>query len=141
MCLSSVIETCDHPSDVIIDGWKEIDAKNPRFMFKQNGSYDIPFDKWITATDEHAPTGIKASDGQTYDPGFHAYADEKEVDTKRMQRVFLRGVTCIGKQGGKRAVIARQMYLPSKNNGWPPKPDEENKSLMDRVKNVLPGNA
>lgn len=141
MCLDAVNEIYDHPSPVVTDGWKEIDARKPRFQFNVNGTKDIPFDRWLTATNEHAKSGIKADDGQTYEPGFHIYADEKELKRKNScQRVFVRGITCLGKQDGMTVVIAREMYLPSDKNGWPPRPDDK-PSLLDRAKNVILGNA
>ena len=139
MCLSTVKETYDNPSKVIVDGWKNIDASKPRFQLAVNGSLDIPKDKWITATSEHEKSGqgIKADDGIRYEPGFHAYADEKELKGKGHVRVFLRGVSCLGSQDGKQVIIAREMYLPSDPNGWPPK----NQTLMDKIKGITPGNA
>jgi hypothetical protein len=139
MCLSHVSETYDHPSTLIMDGWKDIDQRKPRLQFTVKGKSDIPFDKWITATNEHAPKGIKADDGNVYEPGFHVYADEKELNGKTYQRVFVRGVLCVGKQDGKTVIIAKEMYMPSDKNGWPPKGDT--RSLMDKVKDVMPGNA
>lgn len=129
MCLTKVTEIYDDPSALVTDGWKSIDAKKPRFQFKVSGSTDIPFDQWITATNEHAKNGVKADDGNVYEPGFHAYAEEKELKGKPgYQRIFLRNITCLGVQDGLKVIVAREMYLPSDKNGWPPK-------------NAAPGNA
>jgi hypothetical protein len=63
---------------------------------------------------------LAALDGKKYQAGFHAYADELEVKSKFYLRVYLRGITCTGYQDEKRAVIAREMYVPSDPDAWPP---------------------
>jgi hypothetical protein len=122
MCLSSVTELYDRPSSLIVDGWKSIGAAKPSFQLSVNGKTAIPFDEWITATTEHAKGGkIRADDGKHYPCGFHCYSDEKELkELQPKSRVFVRGILALGKQNGKAVVIASEIYLPSKQDGWPP---------------------
>lgn len=139
MCLSTVKEIYDNPSTCIVDGWKELGSTgSPRVQMAINGRYDVPLDKWVKATDEHAKSGIKASDNTIYQPGFHVYSDETEFRKKdsTMRRVFVRNITCLGTQDGKHVIIAQEMYIPSDLNGWPPKP-EKKKSLLSHVKDVM----
>ncbi len=131
MCLASVKEAYDNPCPMITDGWKDLkDSKKPRVQFKVNGSYDLPLDTWITATDENAKGGVVADDRNKYEPGFHAYTDESELTRIKSRfsgtyvRVFLRNITCMGTQDGFKTVVAQEMYVPSDPNGWPPKGDE-----------------
>lgn len=141
MCLTKIKETYDTPSMMVMDGWKEFvgTSSSPQFSaFALNGSNKVPLDKWLTATDENAKE-VRASDGNMYKPGFHVYADEKEMKSANKRRVFVRRVSCRGIDGSKECIIAQEMYVPSKDNGWPPKDDDQ--SFMDKVKNVLPGNA
>ena len=125
MCLAKVTESYEPPCPMITDGWKDLggDPKKPVVGMAVNGSSHIPLDTWVTATNEHAKNGIKATDGNTYEPGFHVYADEPAAsyDRTRQRRVFVRNITCRGTDGGKTTLIAREMYIPSDPNGWPPK--------------------
>jgi CheY-like chemotaxis protein len=54
--------------------------------------------------------------------GFHAYPDEKQKPIKATCRVYLRQITSVGNQGGNNypVVVAQEMYVPSKPDGWPP---------------------
>jgi hypothetical protein len=142
MCLDLVTEIYDTPSPLIVDGWKSFTGTpaNPKLSMSIKGVYEVPFDKWIQATDEHATCGIKADDHNTYAPGFHAYAEESRKPTQNLRRVFLRKITCLGQQDGKKTVVAQEMFVPSNPNGWPPKPDDP-KSLVERAKNAITGNA
>jgi hypothetical protein len=130
MCLSKVTESYEPPCSVITDGWKDIDPKKPSLQFTINGKSAVPLDVWISATAEHAKDGgggkIKADDGILYEPGFHAYAEEPKKGKKT--RVFLRNILCQGEQDYQKVVVAREMYIPSDPNGWPPKDDDEPQS-------------
>lgn len=143
MCLSAVKEIYDNPSPMIVDGWKGFDGtpSKPKVQIPINGTYEVPLDKWIKATDENAKNGIRADDKTTYAPGFHAYADESEVkpwSNQSLRRVYLRQITCLGRQDGKTTVVAQEMFVPSDTkNGWPPRPQ----SILEKAKNVVAGNA
>lgn len=121
MCLSRIDTIYDQASGLIVDGWKEFlgsKAQPVSLRFKVGISRDVPVDRWLQASDEFAPNGILADDGRTYKAGFHVYADEGRSESYR--RVYLRGVTCVGKQGGRKCMIAQEMYVPSDAEGWPP---------------------
>ena len=144
MCLDSVTEIYDAPSPVILDAWKTFSGttSKPKLSMAINGVFEVPLDKWIKATDEHATGGIKASDRNTYAPGFHAYAEESEVKriSGSVRRIFLRKITCLGAQDGKKAFVAQEMFVPSNPNGWPPKPDDP-KGFLEKAKGIVAGNA
>jgi hypothetical protein len=153
MCLSSVNEVYDVPSTLIMDGWKEFDVSGGKLRFAAfafNGSKDVPMDKWIQASTEHAKKGtIKANDGSDYQAGFHVFAEEAECKPiSKFRRVFVRKITCLGNDdgrggSGKKVIIAQELYVPSDKNGWPPtheEEQEERKGLLDRMKNMIPGN-
>lgn len=146
MCLAKVTESYEPPCPMITDGWKELgsDPKNPSVGMTVNGKSAMPLDTWITATNEHAKTGIKASDGNIYEPGFHVYANEptSAYDKKTQRRVFVRNITCRGTDRSCETLIAREMYIPSDPNGWPPKGDEPksgggNKPRQNPIKKMI----
>jgi hypothetical protein len=141
MCLSRVDEIYDHPSTLIIDGWKNFSgtAAKPKFeIYTLNGSAEVPLDKWIQAEDDHAKK-IRAGDGSDYKSGFHVFIEEPDIKSQRSfyRRVFLRKITYVGIDNSKKTAIALEMYVPSEESGWPPK----EKSVMDRIKSVMPGSA
>jgi hypothetical protein len=169
MCLDAVTETYDHPSTLIVDGWKEFggSTKQPTFQnYTYKGSNVVPLDTWIPASNEHSAQ-IKANDGKKYEPGFHTYFDETEFkgmgrsNSNSYRRVFLRKVSCLGRQSSLKTVIALEMYVPSDQNGWPPKKSRDDddpitpitpsdpsakkrtprKSIMERFRGITPGNA
>ena len=89
----------------------------------------------------------RATDGSMYDPGFHVFAEEPKSKIG-YRRVFVRNISSRGKDSGtgssydhKEVIIAQEMYVPSDQNAWPPTKAEEEKSLLQRVKDILPGNA
>jgi hypothetical protein len=126
MCLSNVKETYDPPSELIVDGWKVFagSPSAPQFenfaMPNQKLDKPVPLDEWMQASAATAPTGIRADDGKTYMPGFHVYSEEAEIKKSQSRRVYIRRVTCMGSQTGKKCVIAQEMYVPSNQNAWPP---------------------
>jgi hypothetical protein len=135
MCLSAVTESYDRPWTLIVDGWKAFvygSGNKVRFdNFGVNGSRDVPLDKWIQATAEYSNgKDISASNGKQYKPGFHVYTDEEQLTLGLLRRVFVRNITCSGRQYGKNCVIAQEMYVPSDPNGWPPKLGDD-KGLLD----------
>jgi hypothetical protein len=140
MCLTRVETTYDQPSDLIVDGWKVFlggASAAPCFAHnKLRGNYAVALDSWITADSVE----IKAVDGKSYKTGFHAYADEHNKHKDATRRVYLRKITCEGQQDGNKAVVAQEMYVPSRHDAWPPRdtpppPTAAKKNkLMDRIK-------
>jgi hypothetical protein len=131
MCLATVKEVYDNPCSMVQDGWKKFGGTDSKPTFEAFGvggkNTVVPLDKWIKATKEHAPTGVRATDGNMYDPGFHVFAEEPKSKTG-MRRVFVRNISCRGKDSGtgssydhKEVIIAQEMYVPSDPNAWPPK--------------------
>lgn len=122
MCLSTITERIGSPTKLIVGGWKEFSVMNgkPRFMNTSlNHNYEVPLDKWITAES----VTIDMDRKQSYNSGFHIYSDEVENKKKKLanlRRVFYRGVETIGTQDGVPVVIAREMYVPSDPDAWPP---------------------
>lgn len=141
MCLSKVLETYDAPSTLILAGWKAFSGEpnRPRFKIQNfNGSALVPLDSWIRAENNHGKD-LADSSGHPYKPGFHIWSDESQLKPlASYRRVYYRNVTCAGEQGGKKAIIAQEMYVPSDENGWPP---QNTKSLADRIKGIKPGRA
>lgn len=117
MCLTRIDTLYDKPSDLIVSGWKEFGGTTPQPKFMNFGTV-VKLDEWIAAGDIKVPMDIKASDGKLYKAGFHVYDGEYPS----LRRVYLRRITCVGDQDGKRCVIAQEMYVPSNESGWPPQP-------------------
>jgi hypothetical protein len=148
MCLSRILEQHDTPSAVITGGRKQFNGTDnkPKFAsYALHGSQDVPLDQWIAADTSQK---ISASTGQ-YEAGFHVYdEDTKETNQAPYRLVFVRNISASGLEGSRKVVIAREMYVPSDPDGWPPLPGEpenkppEKKGLVARMKNaVKPGNA
>ena len=146
MCLDKVRESYDSPSNLVLDGWKVFRGSGSKLEFENLSQYNpVHLDEWMKASE----STIRANDGNSYESGFHVYEDEtKTHNNPTKRRVFIRKVTCRGEQGGHPIAIAQEMYVPSDENDWPPKPGEPDKkeakkeSLFDRVKkSVKPGDA
>src|ERR1700722_5214434 len=121
MCLSYVTEQYDTPSSCITDGWKAMYGTTTKPQLY--GMKDVPIDEWFKA---NTAIQIKADDGKNYESGFHVWKDEtKTRAAENRRRVFVRFISALGSQDGEQVVIAREMYIPSSSNGWPPKPGEE----------------
>jgi len=120
MCLSRVEEIIANPSSVIQDGAKQFTGSKGIYFEtypldgSSYGNREVPLDKWLTATEKD----VTASDSQSYKSGFHIYEEKTPKDRRR--RVYFRYVTAIGAQDGKNVLIAREMYVPSNENDWPP---------------------
>lgn len=139
MCLSTIKETYDNPSTVIQSGYKEFTGTGKNLKSQQTGKA-IEFDKWLVALEQQ----IKADDGQAYTSGFHVYEDETQV--KKLYRsssttlIYYRKVHTRGTQGSDTVVIAKEMYVPSDKNGWPPRPnDPAPKTLVEKTKSFIAG--
>jgi hypothetical protein len=120
MCLERVNEKIPNPTTLILSGWKQFggtDAK-PKFeAFAFKGSGDVPLDKWITAESKVVSMGGRGS----YDAGFHIFEDETELKGVAKRRVYYRNVHTRGIDRSKSVVIAREMYVPSDSDAWPPR--------------------
>ena len=123
MCLSSVSEQYDQPSSFIQDGWKKFggSVKNPEFENQTLRGYrGVPLNQWLKADNS---TMILATDNTEYELGFHVWPEESEGRSGR-RRVFVRYLTTRGMQSNEEVVIARELYVPSDPNSWPPKPGD-----------------
>jgi hypothetical protein len=151
MCLARVTESYAQPSELIVDAWKSFAGSSSAPKFQQFGD-TVELDKWMQASAANAPRGITADDNKNYMPGFHVYAEEKEVKGKSgYRRVYVRRVTCAGVQGLMKCVVAQEMYVPSNQDGWPPLDPAEppkptvgsvpgpKKKLMERIKKAAGG--
>jgi hypothetical protein len=120
MCLSKVTTTYDKPSDLIVDGWKEFSGKGNSLSFSAMGG-TVALDVWLQASASTAKD-LTATDGKKYKVGFHIYAGDvfERYSSYRYRRVYLRRITCIGDQDGKKCVIAQELYVPSDPDAWPP---------------------
>ena len=120
MCLSSISETVE-PVSLIQSGWKEFDGPTaqPRFAaYSYKGTRDVPLDKWITAEGKN----IKVSTFKHYDAGFHVYSEEQELKSRsQKRRVYYRNVHTRGTQDNLTVVIAKEIYVPSDPDAWPPR--------------------
>jgi hypothetical protein len=125
MCLSSITERADVPSQVIISAQKLFNRPSGgelRFnVQKYKGSFVVPLDKWLKAEGE----SIKMDSGfivkDKYPAGFHVYdADEKKTGIG-VRRVYVRGVRTIGTQDDYKVLVADELYVPSDQDAWPPK--------------------
>lgn len=117
MCLATVKRT-DH-SSLIESGWKKFGGSNTTPCFENqalNGKMEVPLDTWIAADTSKQ---IKATDGQRYRSGFHIYVEELDQNTWS-KRVFFRHAEIGGQQDGRECVVAREMFVPSNPNDWPP---------------------
>jgi hypothetical protein len=136
MCLDKIKSDIDKPSDLIVDGWKGFGGSGTSLTF-QNFAGAVAVDTWLSASQVRPSVEIRAGDGRKYQAGFHAYAEERDKP-KHGRRVYLRRITCIGDQSGKKCLIAQEMYVPSDQDGWPPQgaapAPAPKKRLMDRIK-------
>ena len=138
MCMSKVTVNHDTPSNLIVDGWKEFTGPNssPRFNFVSNS---VPLNKWIKASEIRPPQDIRASDGKRYRSGFHIFPTPPPGRAWQTRRVYYRAVTAEGYEGSDKAVIAQEMYVPSKPDAWPPLESAPKKRLMDRIRKKAGG--
>lgn len=117
MCLSSVSKKVDGTSMLIEGGWKHFKGPNiDEFPYSHWGKeMNCPLDKWITAIDD------KSASPQ-YEIGFHIFTDEQKAkkDLSKIRRVYFRRVTAIGIDQGIETIVAQEMYVPSREDAWPP---------------------
>lgn len=123
MCLDTVTERYENPSSVIQSGYKTFKGSNavPQFQAQPyRGKNIVPLDEWLVAEEKT----VLANDQKNYTTGFHVCIDEKEVEkyqSGKGRRVYFRYAHTRGFQGGE-ILIAKELYVPSDPNGWPPKP-------------------
>jgi hypothetical protein len=140
MCLTTIDEQNDSPSNMIMSGWKEFSTRGASNLEFQNnalrGNNQVPLDQWIVAEKQL----IKATDGKKYNTGFHVWIDETK-ESKKLTHVYIRKISTIGTQDTKRVAIAEEMYVPSNPNDWPPKPGEPSKkeTMLDKAKKMVKG--
>jgi len=118
MCLDKNYSKLD-PVSLIETGWKEFagSKSKPEFaVMCLNDSKLVPLDQWITAKGGHVNTGIIGG----YRAGFHIYIDPKESGSAKRRRVYFRNAYVEGSQSGHKCVVAKEMYVPSDPEGWPP---------------------
>lgn len=137
MCLDTIREEYETPSEVVVDGWKTFNARSGDLFSQQTGD-KIVLDKWLQAKESPVHMG-----GKSYTSGFHIFMDEEQAKKKGYRRrVYARKITILGTQEGIECVIAKEMYVPSDPDGWPPKPGEStppSTSKLDHLKQRLTG--
>lgn len=114
MCLDSVAASLEK-STLVESGFKTFASNPPRFEnVAWHGKMEVPLDHWITAEEKNI--------GQ-YSSGFHIYTREKELSPgfANKRRVYFRNAHTSGRQGGKTVVVAKEMYVPSDPDAWPPR--------------------
>lgn len=139
MCLDSIKEEYETPSPLVQGGWKEFSGTDAKPISQQT-SKPIPLDQWIKANE----VTISMSGGGSYTSGFHVYSDDTQISKNKgnyvkYRRVYYRNVTYLGTQDGKEVVIAREIYVPSNQKAWPPHPSFPDQTLLDKIKDKLPG--
>jgi hypothetical protein len=145
MCLSSVVQAYTQPHALIEGAWKELVGRDAAPRFVNFGGF-VPLDKWLRAEEIHPPQDIEAGDGKKYEAGFHVYTEEalRGRARARRRRVYVRRVTCVGRQDGDDAMVAQELYVPSDPEAWPPMtasdpapvppaPPAPKKKLLDRI--------
>jgi len=115
MCLDSGHYSVDRTT-LVQSGWKDFGTGSAlKFQaFQLNGKKDVPLDKWLTAE------GTTVS-GSNYPAGFHIYVNETEFKGSKYRRVYFRNAHTHGTQDGKTILVAREMFVPSNPDDWPPK--------------------
>lgn len=117
MCLENVTRR-PTPTTLIESGWKEFNGRSI-LQFKSvqlRGSYDVPLDQWITAEEKKV---------SSYTSGFHVYSDERQLRRNgsvesQYRRVYFRNAHTVGIQDNKTISVAKEMYVPSDPDAWPP---------------------
>ncbi len=120
MCLQSITTKFDKPSSVILSGWKHFSGTKQSPMFQHFGldkDMTVPLDRWLRAQ------GSFIDDNRSgYEVGFHIYENEKEFkDDKTLRRVYYRNVHTRGTDSNVTTIVAREMYVPSDPEAWPPR--------------------
>jgi hypothetical protein len=113
MCLDTVDKKLE-PSTLIESGWKTFAGSKTHPSFENYGldkTSAVPLEKWLVA--KQTPLG-------QYDSGFHIYTEEPKKN-KTYHRVYFRGAYVIGTQDGATVIVAKEMYVPSVDDMWPPK--------------------
>jgi hypothetical protein len=124
MCLDTISQKFDEEITFIESGWKYFNGAHistfPHNALK--GKLHCPLDQWLVA--EGKDIAATQSAYKTYKAGFHIFTDEQKARKQfgsRIREVFFRHPTTIGVDQGIETVVAREMYVPSEQKGWPPK--------------------
>lgn len=124
MCLSTVKDKNVDLSGCIVSGWKDFAGTASAPEFQVYGvkhllgrAKKVPLDKWFEADKQQ----IASDDSELYDSGFHIYSDDGKRPNSASRRVYYRLVEVLGTQDGHEVIIAREMYVPSDPDGWPPR--------------------
>lgn len=134
MCLDSITKQYEAPSPLIVGGFKGFNgtAKKPSFSAYMSSKVVLELDTWIKAEKIHGDasahvtvSGYGRGSSVSYAPGFHGFTgDLKSLPSgygSIKLPVFYRGIHTIGKQSSVEVVVADELYIPSKPDGWPPK--------------------
>jgi hypothetical protein len=115
MSLDTITQRIAKPTMLIEVGWKifNITPALGGSIFS-DGTREIPRDTWIIA--EEKPIG---GGSISYTSGFHIYPESREAPRWSL-RVYYRQVHTIGTRSQKKVVVAREMFLSSRSNEWPP---------------------
>lgn len=114
MCLDSVTRSLA-TSSLVESGFKRFTDSKDGLCFENvglRGKSTVPLDQWITAEEKNIGS---------YTSGFHIYVREKEHSEKNLRRVYFRRAHTRGRQGGKTIDVAREMFVPSDPDAWPPR--------------------
>lgn len=114
MCLDSVTKSLA-TSSLVESGFKTFSRGTGALRFENfglGGKDVVPLDQWITAEEKNVGT---------YTSGFHIYTREKEHNPANLRRVYFRRAHTRGSQGNKTIVVAKEMYVPSDPDAWPPR--------------------
>jgi hypothetical protein len=122
MCLADVTERIDSPTTLILSGWKSFNGSISAPVFSAmvwKGQKAVPLDQWITAEGDKIEMG---GWGKGYKAGFHVYADERQLKDIRdsVRRVYYRLLHTYGVQDKHTVIVAKELYVPSDPEGWPP---------------------
>lgn len=123
MCLASIKDKTSKPPALVQSGWKQFDGLLPNLRFPHvayRGSHNVPLDQWIKA--EGDKIGLRGRfTANHYEAGFHIYEDETELRSMTgKRRVYFCRAHTRGSQGGLTTIVAREMYVPSDQDAWPP---------------------
>lgn len=107
-------------SSLVETGWKTFigGITDLRFQnFGIGGKTNVPLDKWIRAEESQVRIG-----SGSYTSGFHIYNDETDAAALGTPRlVYFRNAHTLGTQASRKVVVAKEMYVPSNPDAWPPR--------------------
>lgn len=121
MCLDTISHPALPATTMVQSGWKQFGGSFTRPNFQSSAlkaKMEVPLDQWLTADEQSISYG-----GGKYTSGFHIYEDETQFKNNQSayRRVYFRQAHTKGKQDSKTVLVAREMYVPSDPNAWPPR--------------------